>query len=106
MQMMAVVPTMRAASATPCVIAGRVRHDAARALGGGERQELVQGAADLERAGALEVLALEEDAAPARIVERRRRDDGRAVDAAGDPLGGGAYVVDRQQRIRAHRSAI
>src|SRR5207253_381452 len=64
------------------------------------------GAADLERAGALEVLALEEDAAPARIVERRRRDDGRAVDAAGDPLGGGAYVVDRQQRIRAHRSAI
>src|SRR4030095_4576539 len=88
------------------VIAGRVRDDAARALRRRQRQELVQGAADLERAGALQVLALEEDAAIARVVEGGGRDGGRAVDAAGEPLGGGPHVVDRQPRVRGHGAPI
>jgi hypothetical protein len=43
------------------VIAGAHRDHAAAALGGGERRELVQRAALLERGGELQVLELEED---------------------------------------------
>ena len=42
----------------------------APALGGGERQQLVQRAADLEGSRALEILALERHAIAARVVER------------------------------------
>src|SRR5437879_3084645 len=52
------------------VVARRVRDDAAPALGGGERQQLVQRAADLEGSRALEILALERHAVAARVVER------------------------------------
>src|SRR5438445_9730851 len=52
------------------VVARRVRDDAAPALGGGERQQLVQRAADLEGSRALEILALERHAIAARVVER------------------------------------
>src|SRR2546426_127279 len=43
---------------------------AAPALGGGERQQLVQRAADLEGSRALEILALKRHAVAARVVER------------------------------------
>src|SRR5438876_788952 len=52
------------------VVARRVRDDAARTLRGGERQQLVQRAADLEGSRALEILALERHAVAARVVER------------------------------------
>src|SRR3989442_902124 len=52
------------------VVARRVRDDAAPALGGGERQQLVQRAADLEGSRALEILALKRHKVAARVVER------------------------------------
>jgi hypothetical protein len=50
--------------------------------------DLVGRAANLEGAGALQVFAFEEDFAPGNLVERVRSDDGRAVNAAGDPRRG------------------
>src|SRR2546427_19320 len=67
------------------VVARRVRDDAARAVGVGERAELVERAADLEGSRALEVLALEEHAVAARVVERLRRDGRGAVDPIAEP---------------------
>jgi len=46
------------------VITGRERHDAAAPLVGAQREQLVESAADLKRAGALEVFALEETLKP------------------------------------------
>ena len=52
------------------VIAGAGRDDAGAALAPRERRDLVDGAADLERAGALQVLGLERDVAPDELRER------------------------------------
>ena len=57
------------------VVAGREGDDAAAALVGGEARERVVGAAELEGAGALQVLALEEQVgAGARVDGARGRD--------------------------------
>jgi hypothetical protein len=71
------------------VVARGERDDPPGALGRRQRGELVQRAADLEGAGALEVLALEEHLMPAGVVERLAADDRRAMDARAQPPGGG-----------------
>ena len=63
---------------------------ASRALLRRQRAQLVQDAARLERARALEELGLEEHAGP----ERRRAEDGRAVKRVADRLARRADVVD------------
>src|SRR5439155_797216 len=78
------------------VITGRERHDAAAPLVGAQREQLVESAADLERAGALEVFALEEDTEAAGVVPRLRRDHGCARDAIEQSPGGGVNVVERE----------
>ena len=82
------------------VVAGGCGHDAARALLGRQAREPVGRAADLERAGALEVLELqvhghaEQLGQVLRLVERRARDD--AIEEGGGILelrqGGDAHV--------------
>jgi len=67
-----------------------------------EREQLVQGAADLERARALEALALEEDAEAGQLVQRVGADRGRAVDPAGEPPRGGLHVVEGERCGRRH----
>src|SRR5262249_40398919 len=54
----------------------------------------VAGPAELERAGLLEVLALEEQRPPRQAVERRAGGDGRAV---GPPLDASGRLVDGGQ---------
>ena len=68
------------------VVAGRGADDAAGAVGA-DGGELGRGAADLERAGALEVLRLERDGAARGLGEGARRQDRRAP---GDGLDGRA----------------
>ena len=80
------------------VVAGRKRQDAAAPLVGGEPRQRVVGAAELEGAGALQVLALEEDARAGALVDAARGDDRRAVRDAGDP-GGGAFDVAKSREI-------
>ena len=85
-------------------VAGRQRDHAARLGLVGQRRDLVGHAARLERAGLLEVLRLEVepvvaepraggDRRPGR--GRRRAEQRRAVDAAGDALARGDDLVDR-----------
>jgi hypothetical protein len=62
------------------VARGEADH-AALALLVAEGQELVERAANLEGAGTLEILALEEDVVAAPLVERAARDDRRMVNA-------------------------
>ncbi len=66
----------------------------ARALGFRQQRQPVGGAAFLERADRLEVLELERDLGAGCAGDRVARHRGRARDAAGDPRGGGADVVD------------
>ena len=85
------------------VIAGGQRDHAGRALRRGERGHLVERAADLERAGLLQVLGLGIDAAVAHVDasrgehSRRRRggQNRRAIDA---PLEHGAGFVESFER--------
>src|ERR1043166_5933070 len=87
------------------VVAGREGDDAARALLIRERENLVGRAAHLEGAGALEVLALEEDAAARQPVEGARGDDGRAVDEGADARLGQADEVECQHKFNGHGRA-
>src|SRR5437867_3590601 len=79
------------------MVARREGHDPPGALPGREREELVERAADLERARALEPFALEEHAVSAGVVERLRRHDGRAVDAPGEAPRGRVDGVERER---------
>jgi hypothetical protein len=76
------------------VIAGAHRDHAAAALVGGQRQELVQGAALLERGGELQVLELEEDARAGEPRQGAALDARRLLDGAGDALRRGANIVE------------
>src|SRR5690606_38751213 len=86
------------------LVAGAVRDDAAARDGLVEPRHGVGGAAELEGADLLELLALEEERAAGEAVERRAGRDGGHVRAPGDALGGGA---DRGEidRAGAHRAA-
>ena len=66
------------------VVAGRKGDDAAAALVGREARQRVVGAAELEGAGALQVLALEEQLGAGPRVDRARGGDRRAVGDAGN----------------------
>ena len=74
------------------VVAGREGDDAGAALRCVELHEAVVGSAELEGAGALQRLHLEQDPAAQRLVERRRREQGRAPRDAGEPSGGRLHV--------------
>ena len=82
------------------VIAGGERQHAAFPLVGGEARERVIGAAELEGAGALEVLALEEELGAGEGVERSRGRDRRAMRDAGDLPRGVLDVGKRRPRGR------
>ena len=69
------------------VIAGGEGDDAARALLGRDRRELVVGAAELERTGALQCLGLEKHARAGRGIEHRRGNERRAQRDAGEAAG-------------------
>src|SRR5256885_4722655 len=72
---------------------------AARPFLRAERQQLVEGASDLERSRALLVLALEEDALAGRVVERAAGDDGGPVHAVHEPPRCGLHPVERQHAL-------
>jgi hypothetical protein len=78
--------------------------DALVALNGRELRQRVVGAAELERAGALQRLGLDEQAAAEPRIDRRRFEEGRQHRLAGDALGGGADRRDiGQADVRAGR---
>ena len=83
------------------MIAGREGHHAAGALVHRDRRQLVVGAAELERAGALQGLGLEEHARAGERVEHRRRHQRRVQ---GDVREGAGRGIDigggRQTRCR------
>ena len=70
------------------VVAGAAGDDA-RALGDGA--ELGERAAELERAGPLEVLGLDEDRAAALLAEAAAGEDRRVADEVGHPLARGVH---------------
>ena len=74
------------------VVAGRMREHAAPRLLLVERPHGVAGAAHLEGADPLQVLALEEERRPRRAVEARRGDDRRAPHEGRDARRGGLDV--------------
>ena len=74
------------------MIAGRIGDHAARQIVFGNRQDEVGRASDLERAAALEVFALEEDAGAGQSVEGARSEDWRAANDAARAFGGGLNV--------------
>ncbi len=81
------------------VVARRERDHAAPPRLVRELRERVVGAAELERAHALQVLALEEQRCAGPRVRRARGQDRRAVGDARQPLrGGGDVVVGREAR--------
>jgi hypothetical protein len=82
------------------MIAGRKRHHPAAPLVGGERGQLVVGAAELERAGPLQRLRLEEDTPAGERIERRRGDQRGAQGDTRKPLGGGIHIGRRRQPKR------
>ncbi len=76
------------------VVAGARRDDAAGALVGAERRDAVVGAADLEGAGALEVLGLHQHLGADPLGQEARREDRRAGGDALDGRGGRADGVE------------
>ena len=74
------------------MIAGRERDDAADALCRRDRRELVIGAAELERSGALQRLGLEENPSAGQGVERGRGEKRRAQRDAGEPASSGLDI--------------
>src|SRR2546428_210112 len=66
------------------VIAGREGHHTALRVGGRQTRERVIGSAKLERATALEVLALEEEMRAGAVVDQARGGHRRAMRDAGD----------------------
>jgi hypothetical protein len=92
------------------MVSGRKGDHAAAALFLAQRRQFVVGAAELERAGALQRLRLEQDAAAEALVDLRRLDQGRFDDQAGEPRGGGVDVGNAGKRghdevLRGMRSA-
>src|SRR3954454_4000208 len=87
------------------VVAGRERHDSAPALLRIELQQGVHRPADLERPGALQVLALQPHLHPRPFRERTAGQEGGAVDVGGDAEGGRANVVEGwcHPEVRRHR---
>ena len=82
------------------VVAGRHGHDAAGPVLRAERQQLVEGAPLLEGGRELQVLELHDHVGAEHGGQRLRPGAGRALDGAGDPLGGGQHVVERDGRLR------
>ena len=80
------------------VVAGGIGDDAGGALVRRDRAAFVVGAAELERAGALQRLGLEEDAGAEALVQHRRVDQGRAHGDAGDARRGGIDVGEGGKR--------
>ena len=70
-----------------------------------QRGELRERAADLERAGSLEVLGLEFDGPAGALAQRARAQDGGFADDPGDDSGGAADVVGRDRRARIKGSS-
>ena len=79
------------------VVAGGIRHYAAGPAIVGNRGELVVGAAELERAGALQGLGLEEHARPGERIEHRRGHERRAQRHARKPKRCGIDIGGRRQ---------
>jgi hypothetical protein len=74
------------------VIARGEGDDAAAALVGGQLEQGIHRAADLERPGALQVFALQTHLDPHSLRERTARKQGGAVDPGADAFGGGEDV--------------
>ena len=109
------IPSLRGAVGERLrVVAGRDPDDTPRACSsGGQRRELVEHAARLERAGALEELGLQERRAPMRSPSVRRAEHRRPVEAPADRLargagrrhgsGAGSPVQSSEERTRRER---
>src|SRR6185295_7319062 len=63
-----------------------MRRNAPRGFGIGQQENCVSGTARLEGAALLQILALEEEFAACLLIERRARQDRRAVNALADAL--------------------
>ncbi len=74
------------------MVAGGERHNAALALGLAHRREPVEGAAELERTGALQALRLDEEAIAETVAQPWRFQQGGVDRAAPEPGGGGADI--------------
>ena len=74
------------------MVAGRESDDTAATLFVAQRRQLVVGAAEFERAGALQRLRLEQDAPAVALVELRRFDQRRFDGQAAEPCGGGVDI--------------
>ena len=98
MKIVAAIPASRAAHATACpwLPALAATTPAARSFGR-ERRDRVVGAADLERARALEVLGLEEHRATGEPRERLRRVERRLARDPREPLARRLDVGDRRR---------
>ena len=88
------------------VVSCRDADHAARAFVIAQRGQLVQHPARLERARALEELSLEEDPRARQLRERRRGEDGGAVQAAGDRLARGEHVLAGDRQVHSHARII
>ena len=88
------------------VVAGGVRDHAARGDVVGQREHGVAGAARLERAHLLQVLALDEEARAGRVVERPAREHRRPVHVRRDPRVRRADRGEVRQRQRVPRIGI
>jgi len=98
MTMTARTRASRAARATVCAVLPEENATAPRALVLRERENLVRRAAHLERARALKVLALEEDAPAGHLVERARVRDRRPVHERAYARLRDAYEIECQHR--------
>ena len=85
------------------VVARAAGDDAGAAVAGAE---LVERAAELERARALEVLRLDEDRAAAVLAEAAAREDGRPADEVGRTGARGMHRVRPEPAALLHRGAV
>ena len=86
------------------VVAGAVRDDAAGGRLGVELPHGVPGAAELEGADLLQMFALEEERPAREPIERPARQHRRHMGIAGDALGRGPDVVQRDGHRRVSRN--
>jgi hypothetical protein len=97
-------PSSRAAAGDALrVVAGGVGDYAAAARLRVELRQVVIGASELERPGALQSFQLEEDTAAGFHVERRRREQRSAPRVTEQPVAGRLDIGDRRQAV--HRTA-
>ena len=87
------------------MIAGRERNDAAATLVERDRGELVVGAAELERSGALQGLGFEKSAAAGQGVERGRGQERRVQRHASQPASSVVDIGGGRQRNRGVHGA-